>query len=155
MRSYKITALAISMVLTLTACATDEYGNKRSLTDTERGAIIGATLGALAGRNTRDTNKRVLYGIIGGVAGAGVGNYMDSQKKDFEKNLKTEIDRGDVIVERLPENLLMVTMSSETSFDVNSTVIKPGFKSTLGKIAAIVNRYGKTHLSLEIGRAHV
>ena len=148
MRSYKITALAISMVLTLTACATDEYGNKRSLTDTERGAIIGATLGALAGRNTRDTNKRVLYGIIGGVAGAGVGNYMDSQKKDFEKNLKTEIDRGDVIVERLPENLLMVTMSSETSFDVNSTVIKPGFKSTLGKIAAIVNRYGKTHLSL-------
>jgi len=148
MRHYKIPALVLSMVLTLTACATDEYGNKRSLTDTERGAIIGATLGALAGRNTRDTNTRILYGIIGGVAGAGVGNYMDSQKKDFEKNLKTEIDRGDVIIERLPDNLLMVTMSSETGFDVNSTVIKPGFKSTLGKIAAIVNRYGKTHLSL-------
>jgi outer membrane protein OmpA-like peptidoglycan-associated protein len=149
MPKYKITVLALSLLVTLTACtATDEYGNKRRLTDTEKGAIIGATLGAIAGHNTRDTKKRILYGIVGGIAGAGVGNYMDSQKKDFEKNLKDEISRGDVIVERLPDNLLMVTMSSESSFDVDSTVIKPNFKSTLEKIAKIVNRYGKTHLSL-------
>lgn len=149
MLNIKIPLILLSVILTLPACtATDEYGNKRRLTDTEKGAIIGATLGALAGHNTRNTKKRVLYGVLGGIAGAGVGNYMDTQKKDFEKNLKSEIDRGDVIIERLPENLLMVTMSSESSFDVNSTIIKPNFKSTLGRIAKIVNKYGKTHLSL-------
>lgn len=149
MCNIKIPVFLLGIILALPACtATDEYGNKRRLTDTEKGAIIGATLGALAGRNTKSTKKRVLYGILGGVAGAGVGNYMDNQKKDFEKNLRPEIERGDVIVERLPENLLMVTMSSESSFDVNSTTIKPNFKSTLGRIAKIVNKYGKTHLSL-------
>ena len=149
MPNFKIPVILLSAIMTLPACtATDEYGNKRRLTDTEKGAIIGATLGALAGHNTRSTKKRVLYGVLGGIAGAGVGNYMDTQKKDFEKNLKNEIDRGDVIIERLPENLLMVTMSSESSFDVNSTTIKPNFKSTLGRIAKIVNKYGKTHLSL-------
>lgn len=149
MHNFKIPVLLLTAILTLPACtATDEYGNKRRLTDTEKGMIIGATLGAIAGRNTRDTNQRILYGIIGGVAGAAVGTYMDNQKKDFEKNLKSSIDRGDVIVERLPDNLLMVTMSSESSFDVNSTAIKPNFRSTLGEIAKIVNKYGKTHLSL-------
>ena len=149
MQNFKIPIMLLTVILTLPACtATDEYGNKRRLTDTEKGAIIGATLGALAGHNTRNTKKRVLYGVLGGIAGAGVGNYMDSQKKDFEKNLKNEIDRGDVIIERLPENLLMVTMSSESSFDVNSSTIKPNFKSTLGRIAKIINKYGKTHLSL-------
>ncbi|MFO7602765.1 MAG: OmpA family protein [Gammaproteobacteria bacterium] len=149
MKNYTLPLSLLIAVLALPACTTtDEYGNKRRLTDTEKGAIAGATLGVLAGRNTSSTKKRVLYGIVGGVAGAAVGNYMDSQKKDLEANLQSEIERGDVIVERLPDNLLMVTMSSETSFDINSTVIKPGFKSTLGKIAKVVNKYGKTHLTL-------
>ncbi len=148
MRHYKLPILLLSIVFTLSACATDEYGNKRNLTNTEKGAIFGATLGALAGLTTRDKNNAVLYGIVGGLAGGGVGAYMDSQQKDFEKNLKTDIDQGNIIVQRLPNDALMVTMSSETSFDINSTVIKPGFRSTLDKIATIVNKYGKTHLSL-------
>lgn len=148
MRHYKLLALLLSIVFTLTACATDEYGNKRQLTSTETGAIVGATFGALVGLNSRDKNNAVLYGIVGGLAGGGVGAYMDSQQKDFEKNLKPEIDRGDIIVEKLPQNALMVTMTAATSFDVNSTVIKPGFTSTLDKIASIINKYGKTHLSL-------
>ena len=149
MRNFKLPALLLSIVFTLSACATDEYGNKREMTNTEKGAIFGATLGALAGMTTRDkSSNAILYGIVGGLAGGGVGAYMDSQQKDFQKNLKAEIDHGDIIVERLPHDALLVTMSSETSFDINSTVIKPGFRSTLDKIAAIVNKYGKTHLSL-------
>ena len=149
MRNFKLPALLLSIVFTLSACATDEYGNKREMTNTEKGAIFGATLGALAGMTTRDkSSNAILYGIVGGLAGGGVGAYMDSQQKDFQKNLKAEIDHGDIIVERLPHDALLVTMSSETSFDINSTVIKPGFRSTLDKIATIVNKYGKTHLIL-------
>ena len=39
-------------------------------------------------------------------------------------------------------------MTAQTTFDVNATSIKAGFTSTLDKIAGIVNKYGKTHLSL-------
>jgi outer membrane protein OmpA-like peptidoglycan-associated protein len=148
MKLIKSFAFLLAISLTLGACATDEYGNRRELTDAEKGGLIGAGIGVLAGLTAKDKNRAVLYGIVGGVAGAAVGNYMDSQKKDFEKQLKDEMQHGEIYVEKLPQNALLVTMTSQTSFDVNSATIKPGFYSTLDKIAKIVNKYGKTHLSL-------
>ena len=131
------------------SCATDEFGNKRELTDTEKGLMIGATLGVLAGLTTKNKKKKaILYGAVGGIAGGAVGAYMDSQKKDFEKQLKEEIQRGDISVNKLPKDALVVTMTSQTSFAVNSSSIKSGFHSTMDKISTVVNKYGKTHLSL-------
>jgi outer membrane protein OmpA-like peptidoglycan-associated protein len=132
----------------ISACATDEFGNPRSLTRAEKGAIIGAASGALLGLSTDEKKNAVLYGIIGGVAGGAVGSYMDAQRKDFEKVLSSEIQSGAIELHKLPENSLMVTMTSQTAFDVDSTNIKSGFKPTMNRIAAIVNKYGKTHLSI-------
>jgi len=149
MKTPKLVSLILVSIFTLSACATDEYGNRREMTDTEKGALIGAGIGVLAGLTTKNKGKKaVLYGIVGGVAGGSVGYYMDSQKKDFEKQLKDEIQSGAILVEKLPQDVLMITMTAQTSFDVNSTQIKPGFYSTMDKIASIVNKYGKTHLSL-------
>jgi len=111
--------------------------------------MIGATLGVLAGLTTKNKKKKaILYGAVGGIAGGAVGAYMDSQKKDFEKQLKEEIQRGDISVNKLPKDALVVTMTSQTSFAVNSSSIKSGFHSTMDKISTVVNKYGKTHLSL-------
>lgn len=149
MNTQKLISLIIVSIFTLSACATDEYGNKREMTDAEKGALIGAGIGVLAGLTTKDKGKKAaLYGVVGGIAGGSVGYYMDSQKKDFELQLKDEIQTGAILVEKLPQNVLMITMTAQTSFDVNSTQIKPGFYSTMDKIAKIVNKYGKTHLSL-------
>jgi outer membrane protein OmpA-like peptidoglycan-associated protein len=139
---------AITSALMISACATDEFGNPRSLTRAEKGAIIGAASGALLGLSTDEKKNAVLYGIIGGVAGGAVGSYMDAQRKDFEKVLSSEIQSGAIELHKLPENSLMVTMTSQTAFDVDSTNIKSGFKPTMNRIAAIVNKYGKTHLSI-------
>ena len=145
----RITATVIALTMTLGSCATDEYGNKRELTDTEKGAMIGAAVGVLAGLTTKNKKKKaVLYGVVGGIAGGAVGAYMDSQKKDFEKQLSDEINRGDINLQQLPNNVLMVTMTAQTAFDVDSTNIKAGFESTMQKISSIVKKYGKTHLSL-------
>jgi outer membrane protein OmpA-like peptidoglycan-associated protein len=46
----------------------------------------------------------------------------------------------------MPEDQLLVGMTGATAFEVDSDVIKPGFYSTLDKIAGILNRYGKTQL---------
>ncbi|MEX2365458.1 MAG: OmpA family protein, partial [Pseudohongiellaceae bacterium] len=133
----------------LTGCATDEYGNKRPMTNAEKGVLIGAATGVAIGMTTRDKGKNaVLVGIVGGIAGGSVGAYMDSQRKDFEKQLKPAIDQGAIDVEKLPDNVLKVTMTGQTTFEVDSSTIKPGFYGTMDTISEIVNKYGKTHLSI-------
>ena len=123
-------------MLAVSGCATDEYGRPREMTDTEQGAITGALLG-LATR--REAKYGVLYGIVGGVAGGAVGAYMDKQKKDFEKQLALELDRGVIYMEKLPQKRLLLDMTAATAFEVDSTRIKPGFDPVLDKIARILN----------------
>ncbi len=141
---------AVSM-FGVAGCATDEYGNKKPMTDTQKGAIFGAIGGAVIGAAVKDENrgKGAIVGAIGGgLAGAGVGAYMDSQKKDFEKALAPERDRGAIQIEKLGEKSLRVTMTAQSAFAVDSSEIKGTFHSTLDKISTIVNKYGKTTIAI-------
>jgi outer membrane protein OmpA-like peptidoglycan-associated protein len=143
--------LSIIFLFGLSACATDEYGNKRPLTDAETGALIGAASGAVLGGVVSKKNRGagVLIGAVGGgLAGGAVGSYMDSQKKDLEKVLTPERDAGSIQIEKLPQNVLRVTMTDQTAFTVDSAEIKPRFYSSMDKIAAVLNRYGKTELTI-------
>jgi outer membrane protein OmpA-like peptidoglycan-associated protein len=145
----KIGAVLMAAVLTV-GCATDEYGNRRPMTETEKGVGIGtlsgAAIGALA---TRNSAQGAVIGAIGGaLVGGLIGNYMEQQQRDFQKALATEIALGQIRVERISEGELLVGMTGETAFEVDSDVIKPGFYSTMDKIASIVNRYGKTRLDI-------
>ncbi len=143
-----ITVVALCVALVVSGCATDQYGRTRPMTDAEKGVLIGAGVGAAVGLTSKN-KKNVLIGAVGGgIAGGLVGNYMDKQKQDFERVLRPEIDAGLVSVDALPQNQLRVTMTSETSFDVDSAQIKPGFYSTLDKIADVLKRYGKTQLAV-------
>ena len=146
--------LSATTVVALAGCATDEFGNPRPLTETEAGVAIGsaagAAAGALLGSRNADAGKGALIGAVGGaITGGLVGNYMEQQRRDFERVLADEIARGDIRVEPLPEDRLLVGMTSSTAFDVDSTEIKPGFYSTLDKISAVVNKYGKTRLDID------
>jgi outer membrane protein OmpA-like peptidoglycan-associated protein len=144
--------LAVTTIFGLSACATDEFGNPRPLTDAEKGAIIGAVGGAVVGgavSKKKNRTKGVLLGAVGGgIAGGAVGAYMDSQKKDLEKALAPERDAGAIQVEKLAQNTLRVTMTDQTAFAVDSAEIKPRFYSTMDKIAVVLNRYGKTALTI-------
>jgi outer membrane protein OmpA-like peptidoglycan-associated protein len=90
----------------------------------------------------------VIGAVGGGLAGGAVGAYMDNQKRDLEKNLAQEIQAGQARVEKLPNDVVRITMTSQTAFDTNSTVIKPGFQSTMNKLADVVVRYNKTTLTI-------
>jgi outer membrane protein OmpA-like peptidoglycan-associated protein len=150
-RSKLIVTLSIALSLAAAGCATDEYGNRRPLTDAEKGVLIGgiggAVIGGAASKNHR-TRGALIGAVGGGLAGGMVGTYMDNQKKDFEKVLASERDAGAIQIEKAANNTLRVTMSNQTAFEIDSAGIKPGFNPTMNKIATIVNRYGKTQLTV-------
>lgn len=147
-----LTALPLTAILLLSACATNDLGDSRDLNKTETGALIGAAggaaLGALINKNNR--GKGALIGAVGGgLAGGAVGYYMDRQAKDLALQLQPEIQRGEVSIEkRASDNALIVNMTSATGFDNLSTVLKPGYTATLKKIAAVLNQYGKTTVTV-------
>ena len=110
--------------------------------------MSGAALGAII--NHKNRGKGALIGAVGGgLAGTGVGYYMDKQAKDLELQLKPEIQRGEISIEkRASDNALLVSMTSSTGFDNLSTVLKPGYITTLNKIARVLNQYGKTTVTV-------
>jgi outer membrane protein OmpA-like peptidoglycan-associated protein len=149
-RRLSVVALFLAVVFAA-GCATDPYGNPRPATETEKGlgigAAAGAATGALIGSMSGDAGKGALIGAIGGaIIGGAVGSYMEEQRKDFERVLADEIARGEIRVTKLPDHRLQVDMTSSTTFDVDSSTIKPGYYSTMDKIAGVVNKYGKTEL---------
>jgi outer membrane protein OmpA-like peptidoglycan-associated protein len=151
MKRLTVLAVVAAFVAVSAGCATDEYGNRRPMTDAERGAIIGAVGGAAVGAigNKSNRNRGAIIGAVGGgIAGVAVGTYMDSQKKDFEKVLASEVKAGEITVQKTGQNDLLITMTGQTAFDFDSTVIKPGFYTTMDKIANILVRYGKTQLTI-------
>lgn len=136
--------------LLLSGCATDEYGNRRPMTETETGLAIGAVTGAAIGALAADKSaKGAAIGAVGGaMVGGLIGNYMERQRRDFEKVLADEIAAGVIRVEKLPNDQLLVGMTGETAFEVDSDRIQPGFYSTMDKISGVVNKYGKTQLAV-------
>jgi outer membrane protein OmpA-like peptidoglycan-associated protein len=133
----------------LAGCAADQpLGN---LGHREQGTIFGAVGGAVIGAVAYDKNrtKGAVIGAVGGaLAGGAVGRYMDDQKRDLEKNLAGEIKTGQARVEKLPNDVVRITMTAQTAFDTNSIDIKPGFHTTMDRIAEVVTRYGKTTLTI-------
>jgi outer membrane protein OmpA-like peptidoglycan-associated protein len=149
MKANQRRTILIAAVLCVAGCAAD--GSMPTMGHREMGAIIGAAGGAVIGAVAYDKNrtKGALIGAVGGaLAGGAIGRYMDDQKRDLEKNLAQEIKSGVAKVEKLPNDVVRVTMTNQTAFDTDSIQIKPGFHSTMDKLADVVVRYNKTSLTV-------
>ena len=138
------------LLIFLAGCAAE--GGKtgdRPFRDIETGALLGAVGGAVIGAVAYKKNrtKGAIVGAVGGgLAGGAVGAYMDAQRRDLEKNLAREIQAGQARVDRLPNDVVRITMTSQTAFTTDSATIRPAFRSTMDKLADVVIRYGKTTL---------
>jgi outer membrane protein OmpA-like peptidoglycan-associated protein len=147
----KTIALTLAAVVILAACAEGKGPSSRPFEYWEKGAFTGAAAGAVLGAVAyrRDRTRGAIIGAVGGgLAGGAVGAYMDNQRRDLEKNLAEEIKAGQARVEKLPNDVVRITMTGQTAFDTNSTEIKPGFYTTLDKLSDVVVRYGKTTLTV-------
>jgi outer membrane protein OmpA-like peptidoglycan-associated protein len=96
--------------------------------------------GLRAGR--QDAGGRNERAVIGGrdqaVVGPVIAQYMDDQARELHALAET-LRSGDGIIVTLPEKLL---------FKFNSGELEPRSRRLLSKIAVIVNKYAKTHLTV-------
>ena len=138
-------SMAVVLAVGLAACENipTSYTNQGVAAGVVSGAVIGAT--AYSGNRSRGA---IIGAIGGGLAGGAVGTYMDNQKRDLEKNLAKEIQSGDAKVDKLPNDVIRITMTSHTAFDTNSTVVKQSFYSTMDKLSDVMTRYNKTTLTV-------
>ena len=133
--SRGVAALALAS-LTLSGCA--------SLSNKEKGAVIGATVGGAAGaavgRVNGSTAKGAIIGAtVGGVVGGVIGHQMDQQAKELEQNIPG------AIVERVGEGI-QVTFPSGLLFDFNSDVVKREAAQNLKNLAASLDKYPNSSL---------
>jgi outer membrane protein OmpA-like peptidoglycan-associated protein len=118
-----------------------------SMSNTKKGAAIGAaaggTLGAVIGHQTGNTAVGAIIGAaVGGAAGAYIGNYMDKQAAEMERDLEG------ARVERVGEGI-KITFESGLLFDVNKAELKQASRDDLTRLATILNKYPDTNILLE------
>jgi outer membrane protein OmpA-like peptidoglycan-associated protein len=118
-----------------------------SMSNAEKGAVIGAASGAVVGGVIGNAAGNTAVGAIigaavGGTAGAIIGNYMDKQAEEMQRDLEG------AKIERVSEGI-KITFDTGILFDVNKSALKPEAQANLTKLAAILNKYPDTEILIE------
>jgi len=137
----KLILLPLVASLGLAGCASD--GTQTSQEGEHNRAVAGAVLGGIVGgvlaNNTgKQSAGKTAAGVLAGAAvGGAIGNSMDKKEKEL-RQIASERDAKAMQVERLNNDMLRVSVSSEASFDFNKSTLKPEFKPTLNKVAGVL-----------------
>ena len=118
-----------------------------SMTRQEQGAVIGATtggvVGGIIGNQAGNTAVGVILGAaIGGAAGADIGNYMDKQAAEIERDI------AGAKVERIGEGI-KITFDSSLLYEVDKAVLNLASQEELAQLAVILNKYPDSNILLE------
>ncbi len=139
-----ISVLTLALVVSFTSCSSVKNANNK-----QKGAVIGATggaiLGAIIGNNVGKGGNGELGAVIGGVVGGGagvlIGNKMDKQAQKIEEEIPgAVVDRvDDGIVVTFDEN-------SGVYFDTAKYNINSASQQTLNKLVAVFKEYPDTNI---------
>lgn|SRR5262245_1880657 len=149
-----VRAVVAAVITTALAagCASNGGGMSGVMgTDLGKGALLGGGTGALIGGllDHADPAVGILIGAAGGaLAGGLIGHHMDTQKQNLAKVLAPEVNSGDVSVELLKNNAVLVNMTGNTRFAPGSSVMNPAFLSALEKVASVARTYGKVTITV-------
>jgi len=136
----KRTMTGVVAVLLLTGsagCAT------KAQTGAAVGAGGGALVGAVIGKATGNTAAGTIIGaVVGGAAGAIIGNYMDQQAAEMERDLEG------ATIERIGEGI-KITFGGGILFDVDRAELRPEAQAELTKLGRILDKYSDTNVMIE------
>ena len=139
-------ATALAATTLTAACVTDPVTGERRVSKAAIGGVGGAVGGYLlgdlvGGRN--DRTEKIIGAGIGGLAGAGIGAYMDRQ----EQELRRRTAGTDVRVIRQGDDLIL-NMPSGITFATNQSSIQPQFRATLDQVADVLRQYNQTYVDV-------
>jgi outer membrane protein OmpA-like peptidoglycan-associated protein len=143
MNSVFVTMLVLCFGLT--GCYTyDPYTGEKKVSDTTKGAGIGAAAGAvvglLTGGDAAAHRKNALIAAgVGALAGGAIGNYMDRQQAE----LRHELAGTGVSVTRMGDNITL-NMPGNITFKTNSAEVDPSFYKVLNSVNLVLKKYNKT-----------
>jgi outer membrane protein OmpA-like peptidoglycan-associated protein len=129
----------------LTGCYTyDPYTGEKKISDTTKGAGIGAAtgivVGLLTGGDAAAHRKNALIAAgVGALAGGAIGNYMDRQQAE----LRHDLAGTGVSVTRMGDNITL-NMPGNITFKSNSSELDPSFYKVLNSVNLVVKKYNKT-----------
>lgn len=132
-----LAALFLSVTV-LSGCA--------NLSNTEKGAVVGAgagtVVGGAIGKVAGSTAKGAIAGaIVGGAAGAIIGQQMDKQAQELEEELEG------ATVERVGEGI-QVTFDSAILFGFDSAELSSNARANLQDLARSLQQYPNTEIMI-------
>lgn len=135
---------SLTTVVALLALGGTSLTGCSSLSQTERGAVIGtaggAAIGAIVGRQIGSTARGAIIGAaVGGAAGAVIGRQMDQQAEELSESIPG------ATVQRVGEGIV-VTFESGLLFPYDSDQMLPEGRENLNNLAMSLQRYPETEV---------
>ncbi len=143
--NFTRTALLATAIATLVAgCYTmDPYSGDKKVSDTTKGAGIGALAGAAVGALAGKGEGALIGAGVGALAGGAVGNYMDRQ----EAKLRAQLRGTGVSVTRSGDKINLV-MPGNITFATGSADLNASFFSVLDSVGLVLKEYDKTTIDV-------
>lgn len=135
-RSVAVLAMG-ALVIGFTGCATRSQTG--ALVGAGSGAVVGGAIGHAAGNTAAGA---IIGAAVGGAAGAVIGNYMDRQAAEMERDIEG------AKIERIGEGI-KITFDSGILFAYNSADLESASRLNLTRLATILNKYDDTDILLE------
>lgn len=138
----------LALTMLMAGCvSTDAFTGGQKVSNTAKGAGIGAFSGAVLGVATSGSDNRAEAAVLGALAGSaiggGVGFYMDKQ----EAELRRRLEGTGVRVQRDGDNIQLI-MPGNITFDVARYNIQPHFYPVLDSVALVVDEFDQTSIKV-------
>jgi outer membrane protein OmpA-like peptidoglycan-associated protein len=144
-RSMKLVLAMTVMTVFVSGCKTlDAYTREEQTSNTTKGALIGAGIGAavglMSGDDAVERRQHAMIGAgIGALAGGSVGYYMDKQ----EAELRAELEGTGVSVTRDGDNITL-NMPGNVTFATDSSDLSPAFFDVLNSVGTVIDEFDQT-----------
>ena len=144
-RGIKLILVLATATVFVGGCQTlDPFTREEKTSQTTKGALIGAGIGAVVGLISGDDaverRQRALIGAgIGALAGGAVGAYQDRQ----EAALRAELEGTGVSVARMGDNITL-NMPGNITFATDSADLSPAFFDVLNSVGKVLGEYEQT-----------
>lgn len=129
---------AVALMPVINGCGTSKTVQGGAI-----GAAAGGIIGGIIGNAAGNTAAGVIIGaVIGGSAGALIGNYMDEQAAEMQRDIEG------AKIERIGEGI-KITFPSGILFATNSSDLQPAAEENIAKLATILQKYEDTNILVE------